>query len=137
MRYLLDTNIASHLIRGDNARVVKRTARCSIGSVAVSAITEAELLYGLAKRGNPPGLAARISAFLARVEILPWTRAEATAYSHLRVMCEEKGISLDAMDMMIGAHARATGSILVSADKAFGKIPDGLLKLEDWTRAAS
>ncbi|MFI4941297.1 MAG: PIN domain-containing protein, partial [Burkholderiales bacterium] len=66
---------------------------------------------------------------------LPWTRDIARAFADLRVLCETAGVTLAPMDMMIAAHAKATGAILVTRDSAFSHIPDGLI-LEDWTKDA-
>jgi tRNA(fMet)-specific endonuclease VapC len=134
--YLLDTNIVSHVIRGDIPAVRNRLAGVPMQSVAVSVITQAELLYGIAKRGHPKGLATRVHEFLVRVEVLPWTQAVAAVYGDLRASCEAAGATLAPMDMMIAAHAKAVGAILVTRDRAFGFVPDGS-PLEDWTQGTS
>lgn len=131
--YLLDTNIASHIIKGDMACVLARLAEVPMGRVSVSVITEAELRHGVAKRGHPPGLALRVEEFLVRVDILPWTSAVARAHAELRAACEAAGVPLAALDMMIAAQAHASGAILVTRDRAFSRLPYGL-PLEDWTR---
>jgi tRNA(fMet)-specific endonuclease VapC len=133
-RYLLDTNIASHIIKNDIAAVLQRLLQVPMHNVAISAVTEAELLYGVAKRGNPAGLTARVKEFLARVEVMPWTSDTAKVYGTLRATCEAKGVTLASMDMMIAAHAKALGTVLVTRDKAFSRVPQGLV-LEDWTQA--
>ena len=135
--YLLDTNIASHIIKGDIPRVRERLLSVPMHCVAVSAVTQAELLYGVAKRGNPQGLAAKVREFLARVTVLPWTSEAAEAYGELRTACENSGVTLAPMDMMIAAHAKALAqgqAILVTRDGAFSRarIPGGLT-LDDWT----
>jgi tRNA(fMet)-specific endonuclease VapC len=132
MRYLLDTNIASHIIKGDIPRVRERLAGLPMESIVISAVTEAELRYGVAKRGHPVGLVQRVGEFLIRVEILPWTSEVAEAYGNLRAASEAAGISLDPLDMMIAAHARTVDAILVTRDRAFARLP-GNLPIEDWT----
>jgi tRNA(fMet)-specific endonuclease VapC len=139
--YLLDTNIASHIIRGDIPRVRERLIAAPMHSVAVSVVTQAELLYGVAKRGHPRGLALKVREFLARVNILPWTAEAAQAYGDLRAACEAGGITLAPLDMMIAAHAKALARaaqapvILVTRDSAFShaSAPGGLT-LDDWTK---
>ena len=131
--YMLDTNIASHIIRGDILHVRERLVAVSMHSVVVSSVTQAELLYGVAKRHHPIGLATRVREFLARVDILPWTSEVASVYAELRASCEAAGVTLAPMDMMIAAHAKTAAAILVTRDRAFSLIPDGLT-LEDWTK---
>ena len=130
--YMLDTNIASHIIKGDVPSVRERLAAVPMRSVVVSSITQAELLYGVAKRRYPTGLTTRVREFLIRVDVLPWTQATASVYADLRASCEAAGVTLAPMDMMIAAHAKAVDAILVTRDRAFGHVPDGLM-LEDWT----
>lgn len=132
MTYLLDTNIASDAIKGTPARVRERLVSLPMRSVTISAVTQGELLYGLAKRGNPAALGALIHEFLIRVEVLPWTAEVATVYGTLRASCAKRGVALSALDMMIAAQAVATGAVLVTRDKAFDHVEDGL-KLENWT----
>lgn len=139
--YLLDTNIASHIIKGDIPRVRERLVAVPMRCVAVSVVTQAELLYGVAKRGHPRGLATKVREFLARVTVLPWTAEAAEAYGELRTVCEAGGVTLAPMDMMIAAHAKALAAvqaqdqaILVTRDGAFSRVRIlGGLMLEDWT----
>jgi tRNA(fMet)-specific endonuclease VapC len=133
--YMLDTNIASHIIKGDIPVVRERLAKIPMHNVAISVITEAELRYGVAKRGNPQGLSTRVEGFLIRVDVLPWTQDVARVYAELRASCEAGGVTLAPMDMMIAAHAKTSDSILVTRDRAFSYVPDGLT-LEDWTKEA-
>lgn len=134
--YMLDTNIASHVIKGDLPHVRERLAAVSMRSVVVSCVTQAELLYGVAKRGYPNGLATRVREFLIRVDVLPWTSEVASVYADLRAACEAAGVTLAPLDMMIAAHAKAANAVLVTRDRTFGLIPEGLA-LEDWTMKTS
>ena len=130
--YLLDSNVASHVIRGDLPGIRERLVALPVHSAAVSAVTRGELMYGLAKRGNPSALSALIHEFLIRVEALPWTGEVADVYGVLRASCRARGVNLEALDMMIAAHAVAAGAILVTRDQAFSHVESGL-KIEDWT----
>lgn len=141
-RYLLDTNIASHIIKGDLPQVREQLVRVPMHQVSISAVTQAELMYGVAKRGHPAGLSLRVAGFLARVEVLPWTAQVADAYGRLRATCEAAGVTLAAMDMMIASHAwllqqqaAQTGdsSVLVTRDRVFLRIPAPELAVVDWT----
>jgi tRNA(fMet)-specific endonuclease VapC len=132
--YLLDTNTASHIIKGDRPEILRRLTAVPIESLAISAVTEAELLYGVAKRGHPPALSERVLEFLLRVDVVDWDRHAAQAYANLRAACESSGVSLSPLDMMIAAHAVATGAILVTRDRAFLHVGNGLA-VEDWTQA--
>jgi tRNA(fMet)-specific endonuclease VapC len=131
MLYMLDTNIASHVIKGDIPEVRKRLIAVPVHSVMISAVTQAELFYGLAKRSYPKGLSLRVHEFMLRVRVLDWDRDAAIAYSQLRVICERSGVTLSPLDYMIAAHARSSGAVLVTRDKAFSRVPDGLA-VEEW-----
>ncbi len=128
---MLDTNIASHVIRGDIPAIREKLVSVPMQDIAISSVTEAELLYGLAKRACPKGLSARVHEFLIRVDILDWSHEAAPVYGDLRAQCEAAGITLSPLDMLIAAHAKAVNTIFVTRDKAFNRIPDGL-QVESW-----
>ena len=130
---MLDTNMASYVIKGDPPEVRKRLVALPMESICVSVVTQAELLYGLANRGHPATFSNLVREFLLRVQVLPWDSYTATVYGDLRASCTDSGITLGALDMLIAAHAVATKSILVTHDKAFSHVPDGILSVEDWT----
>lgn len=130
--HLPDTNIASHIIKGNDPAVLARLAALPLSRVAVSSVTEAELQYGLVKRNRPRGLSLRVNELLARVDVLPWDRAAAAAYGELRTACESGGISPGDLDMLIAAHALSVNAILVTRDQAFSRIPRTLLRVETW-----
>jgi tRNA(fMet)-specific endonuclease VapC len=132
VRYLLDTNIASHIIKGNVPAVWRRIARVPMPQVGVSAVTEGELRYGAARRPDAIRLQSVVEEFLLRVEILPWDSEAARCYGRIRAALEREGQPLGNLDTMIGAHALALGAILVTHDRASARI--GKLKIEDWTR---
>ena len=130
---MLDTNMASYVIKGNPPEVRKRLVMLPMESVCVSVVTQAELLYGLARKAHPAPLSNVVREFLIRVQVLPWDGDAATVYGDLRASCTASGITLGALDMMIAAHAVSTQSTLVTNDKAFSLVPGNLLTLQDWT----
>jgi tRNA(fMet)-specific endonuclease VapC len=129
--WMLDTNIASHVIKGDRPEITGRLAALPIADIVISSVTEGELLYGLARRGFPRALSERVRQFLLRVDVLPWDHGVTQTYGNLRAACEAAGTTLAPLDMMIAAHAVAVGSTLVTRDRAFARV-SAPLKTDEW-----
>lgn len=127
---MLDTNSVSNLLR-EHPVVVRRVIAAPMASLCLSAVTEAELRYGLAKRPEATRLHRVVGELLLRLDVLPWDSEVASTYGALRAGMERQGKVLAPLDLMIAAHAIATGCTLVSNDQAFAHLPD--LDLEDWT----
>ncbi len=128
-RYMLDTNAASTLIRGHagaalQGLLVDRDA-------CISVITEAELRFGVTRRPGATRLAKAVEVFLRDIPSLPWTSSTAQVYADLRTRMETQGIGLSAMDLLIGTHALAEDCTLISADRAFARVPG--LRVLDWS----
>jgi tRNA(fMet)-specific endonuclease VapC len=102
-----------------------------MAQVFISAVTEGELRYGVARRPAATKLHQVVEEFLHRVTVLPWDSDAARQYGRLRADLERLGQSMGNLDMMIGAQAMAAGAILVSNDRAFTRIKK--LTVEDWT----
>jgi tRNA(fMet)-specific endonuclease VapC len=134
--YMLDTNIASHVIKGDRPELRRRLASLPMEEMVISAVTEGELLHSLSRRNYPAALTERVRQFLLRVDVLAWDHDVTRVYADLRASCEARGLVLALLDMMIAAHAVAAGSLLISRDKAFCRVSDPL-KTEDWTEQGS
>jgi len=131
-RYMLDTNTASYVIKGTYPAIRRKLAGVPMASVCVSAITEAELLFGVARRPDSPGLETAVGEFLLRLDVLAWDSAAARAYAEVRSRLEGAGTPLGALDTLIAAHALAAGAVLVTGDKAFRKVKS--LKVVDWAK---
>jgi tRNA(fMet)-specific endonuclease VapC len=127
---LLDTNIASDLIRGGTSGLLERLEAQPVGSVGISSITEAELLYGLARRPEATALAAIVETFLRHVPVHPWGRDAAMRYGPMRAALEAAGTPLGSLDGLIAAHALALGATLVTRDRAFARVPG--LVVQSW-----
>jgi tRNA(fMet)-specific endonuclease VapC len=129
-RYMLDTNTTSHLLKKHPA-VARRVVAVPITSLCISAITQGELLFGLAKRPHATALHAAVREFLRRVDILPWDAATSEVSGPARAATQREGRVLAPMDLMIGSHALSIDAVLVSNDRAFAQLPG--LSVEDWT----
>ena len=130
--YMLDTNTVSYIARGRSPAARARLIAVANNEIAcISAITEAEIRYGLAKRPRATTIRTLMEAFIASIPVLPWSRNEAEAYGLLRAKLEERGLTLGSMDLMIAAHAMAVAAILVTSDQAFRQVDD-LLTPVDW-----
>src|SRR5271156_7011477 len=133
VRYLLDTNTVSYIIKGIFPHVRERLLKVPISEVGISVITEAELRFGVARLPQATKLAIVVQEFLLRVEVLPWDSPAARQYARLRAALEEHGEPMGNLDLMIAAEALAAGAILVSSDRVFRRVKG--LKVEDWTRS--
>ena len=131
MRYMLDTNIVSHIMQGRDSDLLTRLSQVPIGQVMISSVTLAELEYGLHRKGHPVRLKNALFQVLLRMDVLPWDEDVARCYGALCSQLETQGINLSDFDMMIAAHAQAVKATLVSRDKAFSQIAEGL-NLEVW-----
>ena len=132
--YMLDTNTASYIIKGEPVVVRKHLRKVPMASVCISSITQAELLRGVARKPEAKQLPIAVKEFLIHVDIMPWDSDAAEAYARLRPSCESEGTPLGTMDMLIAAHSVAIGAVLVTNDQAFYKVKHHL-SLEDWTRS--
>ena len=129
---MLDTNTVSALIRL-NPNVVTALRLVPITSVCISVVTEAELVFGLAKRPEATRLHAAVNEFLRRVDVLPFDRPAADTYGALQADLERAGTPVAPLDLLIAAHALSVGATLVTNDGALKKIQS--LRLADWTVA--
>lgn len=127
--YMLDTNMVSHIIR-QNPKAITRLLNIPIHTLCISAITEAELYYGLAKRPEAVKLKKLIDEFLLRVDVMPFDSSVAKIYGEFKTQAESLGKNLAPLDMQIAAHAFSLNAILVTNDQAFKQIPN--LQIEDW-----
>ena len=127
-RVMLDTNAVAALLKA-RSPALEDYARSR--PVCVSVVTEAEVLYGLARRPTASALRRVAEAFLAAIEILPWDSACAVTYGALRAQLEERGKPLAPLDLLIASHALAIRCPLVSRDVTFTQVPG--LKVVQWS----
>lgn len=130
-RYLLDTSAASYVITKKSLAFDHHLSRAPMGELAISAVTEGELRYGVARRPSTT-LQSLVETLLLGLTVYPWDSQAAERYGELRADLERKGQLLGSLDMMIAAHALSLGLTLVSSDTAFQRIKH--LRVQDWTK---
>lgn len=128
--YLLDTNVVTAFLKG-HPRVDEKMKSTPASALGVSVITEAELLFGLAKKPGAIALHRLVLEFLDRVEAFPWRSQEAQRHAVLRAELESRGIVIGPLDLLIAVQALEMGATLVTGDKALLQID--ALTVEDWT----
>lgn len=132
VRYLLDTNTASYVIKGNVSHLRDHLRRVALSEVGISVLTEAELRFGVVRRPSATQLQIAVEEFLKRIEILPWDSNAALQYAKVRAVLEQTGNPMGNIDMMIASHALAIDATLVTHDRVFHRVKH--LKLEDWTK---
>ena len=127
---MLDTNILSDLIRNPQGKVAKRIARLGEDNICTSIIVAAELRYGCAKSGSKRLLKA-VEDLLGEINVLPLEAPADAEYGGIRAELEAAGKPIGGNDLLIAAHAYATGATIVTANTGeFGRIRG--LNLENW-----
>ena len=130
MRYLLDTNIVSDLVRNPQGKVAQRIQKIGDSKVCTSIIVAAELRYGAAKKGSAK-LSAQLDAVLNVLEIVPFEPPADKTYGLVRAKLEKAGRLIGANDLLIASQAVASGLTLVSDnEREFSRVDN--LRLENW-----
>jgi tRNA(fMet)-specific endonuclease VapC len=132
MRYLLDTNIVSDLVRNPQGRVANRVRDVGESNVCTSIVVAAELRYGAAKKESRR-LTAQLEAVLEVLEVLPLEAPADAVYGKLRAHLERAGRVIGGNDLLIAAHALALRcAIVTDNEREFSRIED--LACENWMR---
>lgn len=132
MRYLLDTNAVSDLVRHPQGKVAQHIRKVGEAQICTSIIVAAELRYGAAKKRSPQ-LSAQLEAVLGALEVLPFETPADAAYGLLRTRLEEAGRPIGANDMLIAAQTIALGyTIVTDNERKFARVEG--LRSQNWLR---
>ena len=130
LEYMLDTNICIYVIKNRPAALRERFDQLA-EALCISAITLGELLYGVEKSARRSQNLQAVEQFTARLEVIPFSLRAAAHFGQIRAELAKLGTLCGAYDMLIGAHARSEGLMLVTNNvRAFHRIP-GLL-VDNW-----
>lgn len=132
MRYLLDTNIVSDLVRRPQGQVAQRIRGVGETRVCTSIIVAAELRFGAARKGSER-LTAQLETVLGAIEVLPLEAPADLEYGALRAYLEQRGQPIGGNDLLIAAHSISLDCTLVTDnEREFGRVPK--LRCENWLR---
>jgi tRNA(fMet)-specific endonuclease VapC len=109
---MLDTDMASYLIRDRSPEVAARLAEIPPSMVCVSVLTRAELLYGLKRLPAGHRLQLGVRQFLRLVRVLPWDSDAADYYADIQYQLVTSGQPIGKLDMVIAAHSLSVGAVL-------------------------
>jgi tRNA(fMet)-specific endonuclease VapC len=132
MRFLLDTNIVSDLVKNPRGKIADRISDVGEAEVCTSIVVAAELRYGATKR-NSSRLTAQLESVLGALEVLALEAPVDTVYGEIRAGLERTGQPIGANDLLIAAHALALGlTVVTDNEREFSRIDD--LRVENWLR---
>lgn len=133
MLYMLDTSIASAVIRGQ-VNLDTQLLRLARADWCISVVTRAELNLGVLRKPGATKLARMVAGFLEVARCLPFNDAAADEFARLRATLEGQGAGIGMADEMIAAHALAVGAVMVTDNtRHFERVPR--LPVENWLRA--
>jgi tRNA(fMet)-specific endonuclease VapC len=133
VRYLLDTNIISAMVRDPRGVIAKRIQDVGEANVCTSVIVAAELRYGATKKGSAR-LSAQLELVLNSLDVLPLEVPTDARYGEIRAQLERAGTLIGGNDLLIAAHALAIGCTVVTDNlREFQRVHG--LPVTNWLRA--
>jgi len=134
MKYVLDTNAVSALMKGD-AQVIERLQQGERAEVGIPHPVVAEISYGierLPKSKRREALAGRFELLKQEIQRVEWSDRVSQAFGTIKARLERRGERIEDFDAAVAAHAIAEGAVLVTANlKHMMRVPD--LEIEDWS----
>lgn len=130
MLHMLDTDVASYIIKRRSPDIEAKLAAIPPSMVCISAVTRAELLYGLKRLEPGHRLHLGVRQFLKVIRVLSWDAESAEYYAEIRHQLVTTGRPIGEMDMMIAAHSLSAGAVLVTNNtRHFERIAPPLILL--------
>ncbi len=131
MRFMLDTNVVSAIVRDPRGKVFERLAEVGEENVFISIITHGEVWYGVKKNGSEE-LSRKVAAVTRRFYVAPLNLPADQRYADIRLALRQ-GKNIGPNDLWIAAHALALDAVLVTDnEREFSRVPG--LKIENWLR---
>jgi tRNA(fMet)-specific endonuclease VapC len=131
MKFLLDSNICIHFLRG-KYNIIEKLNEVGIDNCAISEITLAELVFGAEKSDNPKKNHKLIEKFIGQLSILPIFDAIHT-YGKEKARLQSEGKMISDFDLLIGCTSIENDLIMVTENiKEFDRIKG--IRIENWVK---
>jgi tRNA(fMet)-specific endonuclease VapC len=129
--YMLDTDTCAFILRRSSPTLLERIQAVPLQQQAVSMITLAELLYGVQVSSKKKANRTAVDALVRHLTVMDWSRDAAEQCAEIRADLKRKGQLIGSNDLLIGAHARSLGAVVVTNNvKYFGRVKG--LEVENW-----
>ena len=131
MKFMLDTNIIAYAKNNRPESVLQRFMEHRPEDMCISAITMAELEFGICKSSKPAQNRLALMMFLSEIQVVPFDGKAAQDYGLIRAELTARGTPIGANDLLIAAHARSLGLTLITNNgREFERVPG--LTVENW-----
>lgn len=134
--YLLDTDICSYIMKRTHPNLLDRLLKTELEEIAISVVSEAELLYGIKLSTKSAVAQASFDEFIKHVKVINWTREAARHYAEIRAKLHKRGKMIGSNDLMIAAHALSLNATLVTNNEREFRSVHGL-EVENWSKSDS
>ncbi|MGA7352198.1 MAG: type II toxin-antitoxin system VapC family toxin [Acidobacteriaceae bacterium] len=130
-RFMLDTDMCSYIVKRSSPVLLRKLQSVPVGDVCISVVTKAELLYGVEVSPRRRQDEAAVELFLRHVEVMDFPDEAAIHYARIRADLKNRGEMIGANDLLLAAHARSLGLILVTNNtREFRRVRG--LPIENW-----
>jgi len=130
LQYMLDTNICIYVMKRYPEHLRGRFERHR-EQICISSITLAELHSGAERSTKRAENLETIERFASRLEVLPFSASAAAHHGQIRADLARRGKLAGPYDMLVGAHARAEGLVVVTNNvREFAHMPG--VRVENW-----
>jgi len=134
VKYVLDTNAVSALMKGDT-RVVRNLSRVTRADVSLPQPVIAETAYGiqrLPQSRRRDGLQARFDLVRGELPRASWSDVVSESFAVIKARLERTGKRIEDFDAAVAAHALASGAVLVTANIQHMVRVSGVA-IQDWS----
>ncbi|MEO5574030.1 MAG: type II toxin-antitoxin system VapC family toxin [Gammaproteobacteria bacterium] len=131
MKFVLDTNICIFIIKQKPPQVLKQFKNYEAEDIGISAITLAELQFGVVKSQHREKNQQALNEFILPLAVLEFNSEAAFVYGEVRAGLTRTGQLIGALDMLIAAQALSANATLVTNNvREFARVTG--LRVENW-----